>query len=110
MGPPAAAGQIWALGDGFCPLEDRRRWNGPFSTPGHLIGKNVERVPIGTARATLFPRHGKQVERAGGAAARSTKFPGSRRPPPMTFRAATGLSQRTAVYGQTTTTFGIRGP
>jgi ABC-type transporter Mla MlaB component len=28
----------------------------------------------------------------------------------MTFRAATGLSQRTAVYGQTTITFGIRGP
>jgi ABC-type transporter Mla MlaB component len=28
----------------------------------------------------------------------------------MSFRAATGLSQRTAVYEQTTITFGIRGP
>jgi ABC-type transporter Mla MlaB component len=28
----------------------------------------------------------------------------------MSFLAATGLSQRTAVYGQTTITFGIRGP
>ncbi|MFI5038892.1 MAG: STAS domain-containing protein [Solirubrobacterales bacterium] len=30
--------------------------------------------------------------------------------PAMTFRAGTGLSQRTAVYEQTTITFGIRGP